>query len=208
MRTLYVGLGENANENNLVGRVDKESIRDYGLDPNCFEDESCTYLSVPYTSSAVSSLSIALADCILKNYETKIIYNSLSKSYSFLSDSEKHKIMEDIHQNKANKDLVNALMFQQRRLKVAEEITEYFEIDDQLDLDGFVNFRLREYRKELDYLIEDRVEKYMIEKEYNEFIHLLKCFVDSRPSKTTKLHVVFYPSNLIHCLIRTCDQLN
>ena len=195
MRTLYIGLGPDVSTQNIDVKQSIENFHNFGVDANCFSEGNASFIEVDYNSSIISNLSIALADCILKKYETKLIFDTLNKTYSFLSKYEKNSIINEIHQTKESKDLSYSLLFQQRRLKVANEISEYFEVQDNLILDGFVNFRLHEYRHELKNLIETRVEKHMIEKEYNEFIQLLRSFVDSRPSNSTIMHVIFYPSN-------------
>ena len=42
-------------------------------------------------------------------------------------------------------------------------------------LDGFVTFRIKEYIEKIDELVDEGVNKYIVEKEYAEFISLLKC---------------------------------
>ena len=59
----------------------------------------------------------------------------------------------------------------------------YLSDNDYLNINGFIKFRLRDF---MDYIIElkDRgFEEYLIEKDYNEFINLLKYFVDVQEEK-------------------------
>ncbi|CAH2212342.1 putative sporulation protein YtxC [Tepidibacter aestuarii] len=59
----------------------------------------------------------------------------------------------------------------------------YLSDNDYLNINGFIKFRLRDF---MDYVLElkDRgFEEYLIEKDYNEFINLLKYFVDVQEEK-------------------------
>ena len=58
-------------------------------------------------------------------------------------------------------------------------------------LDGFVNFRIPEYLDSLDYIVDFSVNKYIIEKEYTEFINLLKLYVDSKESDCNLVHLIY-----------------
>ena len=58
-------------------------------------------------------------------------------------------------------------------------------------LDGFVNFRLKEYMSYLDNIVDTAVNQFIIEKEYNEFINLLKIYIDSKPAECEILHLIY-----------------
>ena len=78
-----------------------------------------------------------------------------------------------------------------------ESILKYIIENKSMILDGFVTFRLREYIKYLDNIIDIAVNKYIIEKEYSEFISLLKMYVNSRISNIKELHLIYGNSELI-----------
>lgn len=70
-------------------------------------------------------------------------------------------------------------------------IYEYLINDDYININGFVKFRLRDL---MDYIIEIRdrgLEEYLLEKDYNEFIGLLKYFVQMQEEKVDvlKIHI-------------------
>ena len=58
-------------------------------------------------------------------------------------------------------------------------------------LDGFVNFRLAKYKEVLDYSIDIAVNQFIIEREYSEFIHLLKLYIRSKESEIDLVHVIY-----------------
>ena len=56
---------------------------------------------------------------------------------------------------------------------------------------GFINFRTSAYIKTLDYAIDISVNKFIIEREYNEFISLLKLYINSKPNSNRIVHLIY-----------------
>ena len=61
-----------------------------------------------------------------------------------------------------------------RKKQITEKIKEYLDKNDELILDGFINFRLKDYMLEIEGLVDDAVDDFLMEKEYLEFIRLLR----------------------------------
>ena len=72
-------------------------------------------------------------------------------------------------------------------IQVLKYVSEY----KSMILDGFVNFRLKEYMHTIDNIVDYSVNKYVVEKEYNEFIGLLKLYIDSKDSQTDTIHLIY-----------------
>ena len=67
----------------------------------------------------------------------------------------------------------------------------YLKENKAMILDGFVYFRLKEYFSYLDNMIDTSVNQFVIEKEYNEFINLLRIYVDSKGAECNLLHLIY-----------------
>ena len=74
---------------------------------------------------------------------------------------------------------------------IQEAILSYIQEDKSMILEGFVNFRLREYMSYLDNNIDTAVNQFVIEKEYNEFINLLKIYIESKLPECGILHLIY-----------------
>ena len=61
--------------------------------------------------------------------------------------------------------------------------------DDHLNVEGFIYFRLPDYQLELKHLVDDAVENYLTEKEYREFVRLLKYFLEIQQPKIDMIHL-------------------
>ncbi|MCG0278178.1 MAG: putative sporulation protein YtxC [Thermanaeromonas sp.] len=72
-------------------------------------------------------------------------------------------------------------------------VREYLEENSYLNIDGFVQFRLPDYLLELEQAIEEAVDEYIMEKEYDEFVGVLKYFLEIQEPRIEKVHVVLSP---------------
>ena len=54
-----------------------------------------------------------------------------------------------------------------------------------------MNFRINDYVKILDNIVDMAVNKYIIEKEYKEFINLLKIYVNTTGTKADIMHLIY-----------------
>ncbi len=72
---------------------------------------------------------------------------------------------------------------------IVKKITNYFKTENQLSVEGFIRFRLKEYRSALHISLCDAVEEFYIEQEYNDFIRLLREYISSKPSMIDLIHI-------------------
>ncbi|AOY76379.1 putative sporulation protein YtxC [Clostridium formicaceticum] len=78
-----------------------------------------------------------------------------------------------------------------RKFATIQKMMEHFKTSSQINLKGFITFRLKDYILELQEMIERAVEDFLMNKEYNEFIKLLKYFVDIQEAKIDTVHILF-----------------
>lgn len=128
-----------------------------------------------------------LAKCILFFYEKKIVKNILSYNYFYFNDIETKQILE------ATMDLLNfdESVYKEKYDAIYNSIYEYLQEHHSIVLNGFVNFRLKDYREVLDYNVDLCVSNYLIEREYCEFINFLQLYVNSKKSNIEILHLVY-----------------
>jgi putative sporulation protein YtxC len=77
-----------------------------------------------------------------------------------------------------------------RKEKIAEEIKDYLTAHRSMHFDGFARFRLHEYMEDLREVVEYAVDEYIMDKQYQEFISLLKYFVYVQEAKIPMAHLV------------------
>lgn len=74
--------------------------------------------------------------------------------------------------------------------KLASKFSEYLAAHDNLHLDGFLRFRLGDYRAEIFEAAETAVEERLMERQYQEFMRLLQSMVEWQETKTSAVHVM------------------
>ncbi|MCD9026489.1 putative sporulation protein YtxC [Cohnella silvisoli] len=79
----------------------------------------------------------------------------------------------------------------ERRLqKLASRFSLYLEDHEHLHLDGFLRFRLSDYRAEVQEAAETAIEERLMERQYQEFMTLLKSMVEWQETRTSAVHVL------------------
>lgn len=126
-----------------------------------------------------------ITDTIIKFYEINIIRRILGFNYFYFDEFERNKIEEVcIESLKNNK-------FKNRNKTICNKIQKYLKKNKSMILDGFVTFRIKEYIEKIDELVDEGVNKYIVEKEYAEFISLLKMYVNSKEPETEEIHLIY-----------------
>lgn len=136
-----------------------------------------------------------LTDCILIFYEEKILKHLINFNYFYFNDIEKRQILnictDSLKLNDSNLELISYEDY------IYDCIYEYILQNKSIVLDGFITFRLKEYIKMLDSLVDDSVNTFLIEREYIEFIEILKLYVSSSKSQIPIVHLIYMKSETI-----------
>lgn len=139
------------------------------------------------TNKFYDELASVLADCVTQFFERKLIRRVINYNYFYFSSLEKKEIVdvaEDILQDDVSTRDENYF-------SVYYAILDYIKENKSIVLDGFVNFRLSNYMKNLDYIVDMSVNKYITDKEYLEFVNMLKLYVSLTPPKAKLVHLVY-----------------
>lgn len=135
--------------------------------------------------SFLSSLSKILSYLVLDLYENIIIKKLISYDYFYFSSSEQKEIFNLCINN------LNYEYSLDRLELIQSSFYEYLNENKTLNLNGFISFRLEKYIKYLDSIIDICVNKYVIDREYMEFVNLLRTYVFSSPSNSNVVHLVY-----------------
>ena len=129
----------------------------------------------------------SITEDIIEKYERKLLDKIINTHYFYFLNYEKMKIVDKaLRRLEKNDDDVASL----RLDIIREKLEEYDKSLESKDiLEGFVRFRLREYYSVLETVVDDAAQEYLIEREYEEFIGLLKYFLSISESKIPLLHI-------------------
>lgn len=134
-----------------------------------------------------TKLATILSYLVIDYFENDIIKKILSSNYFYFDNSESSKILNLCTENLCDDD---EFSFTNRQLLLFDAFYEYISEHHSIILSGFINFRLTKYRKLLEELVDFSVNEYIIEREYLEFVSLLRLYINSQISSSKTVHLI------------------
>ena len=125
-----------------------------------------------------------IGEVVIEFYEEKMLKQLINYNYFYFDEYEKNKILENCMQ------LIEPEAYTTKLLD-NKNIKEYVKENKAMILDGFVYFRLKAYLEYLDEIVDNGVNQFVIEKEYREFISLLRVYVESKVPEYNLLHLIY-----------------
>jgi len=133
-----------------------------------------------------------VADLITSKWKDKLLKDIIRNNYYYFDDEEKGTIY-NYAQKKIN---YNEKSREKDRLWILRRLTEYLNFNSNLVIDGFIRFRLKEYVNDLYEVADQAVDDFLSEREYKEFIQLLRYFVEIQDPRAELVNVVIRPSGV------------
>lgn len=151
-----------------------------------YSDDEMLYISKHYIANAISNI-------IIDFWEKKILKRIIDLNYCYFSPDERERIfyysckvlgMDD---GEGSEGCVYRLS---RKARVLQKILDYLDSNTKIIIEGFIRFRMKDYVTELEEAVDRAVEEYLMEREYNEFIKLLRYFVEIQEPKVDIVNVI------------------
>lgn len=184
-------------------KTNNQPIIDYLLDEFSNIDLDNVYLSkctfkiydniiIHYTGNYHSifyeKVSKILSVCILLFFEKSLIRHMINYHYFYFEPEEKKDILENCIELF---DLENENTYL-RYKHIYNSVYNYISTNKSMILSGFVQFRLGDYLDLLDTTIDMAVNKFIIDREYREFIEILQLYIDTKSSKDSpEIHMIY-----------------
>jgi putative sporulation protein YtxC len=136
-------------------------------------------------------LAAALAELILDDYERLLLRRIIRENYYYLEIREQ-EIVYRLAAKAARKEGGKFLRAGrgQRQGVILKNLLDFLHQNNQIVIEGFIRFRLKEYIEDLEEAVEKAVDDYFLDKEYREFIGLLRYFVEIQKPRLDLVHVV------------------
>ena len=133
-------------------------------------------------------LASIVAELVIDNLEEKLLEKMIN-GYSKFNFREKDTIksLSIKHLNPEKDEQFTRII---REREIIDQIKRYFTRNKELNIEGFVRFRLQSYLNDLKFAVQKAVDDFNIEKEYNEFIDLLRYFVELQEPQFGKVNVL------------------
>lgn len=178
-------------KNIIIGLVESEEGTSYLIKIMCDEDcynEKVKRIIYLYISNILYNI-------VIDKYREKELFNFLIDTYFFLKQEEIIEVEEIImkvlrsEENLKDEKMIYCIS---KINSIIEKIKTCLEENEEINIKGFITFRMKELREDIEDIIDKVVEEYMVEKEYREFVKLLKYFVDIQESKIDKINIYIH----------------
>lgn len=130
----------------------------------------------------------AISDVVVAKWEENLVQGIVKNHYYYFNEGERKEIVQRTLELLKEYDEIP------RKNKILLKVMDYLESNDDLILDGFITFRLQEYINELEEAVDQVVDDFLMEREYNEFIRLLRYFVDIQEPRINLVNVLLKPT--------------
>ena len=158
---------------------------------SCRNFKHFTNIIVHYKGNNVQEfmeeISTILSFLVIYEFEEDFLKHIISKDFFYFSKSERNQILD----NCFNIIIDSGTIIKEKFQVLFDSFCNFLEKNNKIFLSGFVNFRLNSYFDILEKIVEDAVNSYILEKEYNEFISLLRLYINSSQTIEDVLHIVY-----------------
>ena len=144
---------------------------------------------IHYTGNDINNfynfISQMLCICIIKVYEPLMLEKIFKANYFYFDKNDKKLIFNEydyISEHNNNKSLI---IF---------PLLDYIKNNQYIYLEGFVNFRLSNYVTSIQNQLDQAINNYVVNKEYNRFVDMLRNYVLSKPSESTIVNLIYVNS--------------
>lgn len=150
--------------------------------------------NIEEVSKEITNLILSvMKDILLKEY--------IQEHYNDSQTEEKEKIYRySLNLFNEKEDLV--------RNTVYTRVYTYIMNNDYINIDGFVKFRIKEFRKYISTISDIALEEYLIQKDQDEFINVLKYFIDMQEEKIDYIKVHIIEENYINLYDKNGKRVN
>ena len=154
-------------------------------------------------------ISSILSLLVIDEYDELFLKRLIFQNYFYFDSQERTEILELCFDIMAS-DFTS--IFDRKYNALSRCFFDFISKNKVLVLDGFLNFRVRPYINVLDDIVNEAVNEYVVEKEYLEFISLLRLYINSQNSNIDLVHVIYTDSDSIlldkNKEIITTDDIN
>lgn len=134
-----------------------------------------------------------LADHVISDWQDKLTWKEIVRPKRNIMPEDRLAVM-----NKATKFLkschtnesLNLLMNYGRKNKISHRIFDYLFNHQKLVIEGFINFCMQDFLTDIRFAVDLACEELRNEKEYNEFVKLLRYFVDTQPPMLLEVNIM------------------
>lgn len=136
----------------------------------------------------INSVSNILTKATILFYEESLIIDSIYLNYFYFNKLEIKSIIENTQKLLREYNVINI-----KYDLINNSIFKHLLTHHSLYLKSFIDFRLKEYKELIDKKVDLAVNQFLIDKEYIEFVNILRLYINSESSSSNleHLHLIY-----------------
>jgi putative sporulation protein YtxC len=142
--------------------------------------------------AALTEMSEVLSHFLIREKEKAWLERLIRREFDYYADEDIRAILAYCLQllEESERAIDGEGRWAGRAGKIAREIKSFLAAERSMNLEGFVRFRLRDYLNDLREVVEYAVDEFILDRQYQEFIALLKYFVFVQEAKIPMAHLI------------------
>lgn len=170
-------------------------LNNLNLEHICFSSNTFKYyknIIIHYTGNDtklfVNKISSILSFLVIDEFDELFLKRLIIQNYFYFDAKEREEILKQCF------DIIStefSVIFDKKFKAIFNCFLEFIFKNKILFLDGFLNFRIRPYLDVLDEIVNNAVNQFVVEKEYLEFVSLLRLYINSQNSNSNLVHIIY-----------------
>lgn len=178
----------------LLNELDYIEVKPVAISKNQFKNYKniIIHYSGNDNKKFVHEVSCILSCLVIDELEESFLKMILLKNYFYFNSTEMKHILELCYE--IFSDDFNTYFDKKHNLLI-DSFENYLITNKSIILTGFINFRIKNYMTILEDVVDEAVNSFVVEKEYLEFISLLKMYVNSQNYNCDVVHLIYNKNN-------------
>ena len=181
MKSLCIKTNNSSAINYLLNSLENFKIEDTYF--SCKTFKHYTNIIIHYLGNDLDCFNSNICDLlvclIIEDFEHEILKKLIIQNYFYFDSLEINKVFDICEDILCESD---EFSFENRYNILLDNLYDYISENNKLYLNGFLSFRNKQYFKYLLDVVDIAVNKFIIEREYLDFISLLKVYINSHSS--------------------------
>ena len=196
MKSICIKTNDSNLLNYLLNELKNSNLKNTCFSENKFKIYKNVIIHYSGTNDALffSKIASILSFLVIDEVEESLLKRLLLQNYFYFDFNEREHIL-DICFEIMSDDFTD--LFDKKFKLLYEAFYNFITNNKSIILNGFINFRLKEYLYFLEDIVCSAVNSFVIEKEYLEFISLLKLYINSQPYGCEVVHIIFSPTESV-----------
>ena len=127
----------------------------------------------------------------MTHFEKPLLKKITESEFAYSPPGERAEILGIAlkHASRESSDIMATVHCERRQALIHEQALDYLKENKFIIINGFVNFRLEDYKNELKNLCHDAAEELYAIREYDDFLNMLSFFISVQSPKENLVHI-------------------